>query len=94
MSDKSDSAAEAVLAELGQVVRATRIAKHLTQAELSARSGLSRDTVSRLERGAPVDTSTLARLATALGCRIELRRIQWRAADIRRKYAHLHEDAE
>jgi transcriptional regulator with XRE-family HTH domain len=90
MSDVSAS----TLNDLGIRVRTARIAAGLTQAALSARAGISRDTLSRLERGSPVDTRSLCMVVAALGLRVELHRSQLRAADMRRKYAHLHEEAE
>jgi transcriptional regulator with XRE-family HTH domain len=89
-----DTTVSQYLAELGAEVRKARTAAGLSQTDVSARAGISRDTLSRMERGAPVDTRSLCAVATALGLRVELHRVQLRAADMRRKYAHLHEDAE
>ena len=94
MSDMSDKPPTKGLLELGERLRSARQEARLTQADLSKRAGIARDTLSRLERGEPVDTSTLMRVLTALGYRMELQRTRLRAADMRRKYAHLHEDAE
>jgi transcriptional regulator with XRE-family HTH domain len=46
------------LLELGERLRSARQEARLTQADLSKRAGIARDTLSRLERGEPVDTST------------------------------------
>jgi transcriptional regulator with XRE-family HTH domain len=82
------------LLELGERVRSARRAAHLTQVDLSGRAGIVRDTLSRLERGETVDTSTLVRVLSAMGMRINLEKTQLRAADMRRKYAHVHDDTE
>jgi transcriptional regulator with XRE-family HTH domain len=82
------------LLELGERVRSARRAAHLTQVDLCGRAGIARDTLSRLERGETVDTSTLARVLSAMGMRINVEKTQLRAADMRRKYAHVHDDAE
>jgi transcriptional regulator with XRE-family HTH domain len=92
MSDKKPRPKD--LLELGERVRSARQEAKLTQADLSKRAGIARDTLSRLERGEPVDTPTLTRVLSALGYRMELQRMRLRAADMRRKYAHLHEDAQ
>jgi transcriptional regulator with XRE-family HTH domain len=91
MSDKKNSKH---LLELGERVRSARRAAHLTQVDLCGRVGIVRDTLSRLERGEPVDTSTLVRVLSAMGMRINLEKTQLRAADMRRKYAHVHDDIE
>jgi transcriptional regulator with XRE-family HTH domain len=82
------------LLELGDRIRSARREAKVTQADLSKRAGIARDTLSRLERGEPVDTPTLMHVLSALGHRLELQRIRLRAADMRRKYAHLHGDEE
>jgi transcriptional regulator with XRE-family HTH domain len=82
------------LLELGERVRSARRAARLTQVDLCRRAGIARDTLSRLERGETVDTSTLVRVLSAMSMRISLERTQLRAADMRRKYAHVHDDTE
>ena len=82
------------LTDLGKQVRSARQAARWTQHALCARAGISRDTLSRLERGEPVDTSTLMKVLSALGLKVALEKRELRAADMRRKFAHLHEDAE
>ncbi len=91
MSDMPDkNTQQEALLELGDAIRAARKRARLTQADVCARALISRDTLSRLERGEPVDTSTLVRIAASLGYQITLQHAPQRAADIRRKYAHLH----
>lgn len=53
-------------------IKELRKEKHLTQEELCAKSGVSRQIVSLLESGANVNTTTetLMRLASALECRV------------------------
>jgi XRE family transcriptional regulator, regulator of sulfur utilization len=58
---------------LGLQFRDARTAQGLTQAELSARSGIPQADISRIERGAGNPTeSTLQRLAAVLNQRLEL----------------------
>ena len=92
MSDMADTIRPHGLADLGEQIRTARRAANLTQADLIKRAGISRDTLSRLERGEPVDTPTLLKVLQALNLRLELHRTQLRAADMRRKYAHIHEE--
>jgi transcriptional regulator with XRE-family HTH domain len=94
MSAMADINPSKPLLELGERVRSARRAAHLTQVDLCRRVGIVRDTLSRLERGEPVDTSTLVRVLSAMGLRISLEKTQLRAADMRRKYAHVHDDSE
>jgi len=82
------------LIELGEQIRSARRGAHLTQNGLCARAKVSRDALSRLERGEAVDTSTLMKVLSALDLRIDLSKKQLRAADMRRKYAHVHEEGE
>ncbi len=94
MSDMADIKTQAeALRELGGAVRGARKRARLTQTDVCARAQISRDTLSRLERGEPVDTSTLLRIANSLGYLIDLRPAPLRAADMRRKYAHLHSES-
>ncbi len=48
-------------------VRAARDGLGWTQAELATRSGLSRPTIARIERGDDVSTATLAKVVDCLG---------------------------
>jgi transcriptional regulator with XRE-family HTH domain len=82
------------LLELGEIVRSARRAARMTQVDLCGRAGIARDTLSRLERGETVDSSTLVRVLSAMGMRITVEKMQLRAADMRRKYAHVHDDTE
>ena len=52
-----------------EVLRAIRASLELTQAELAARSGVRRETISRIERSrvTSIDMTVLEKLATALG---------------------------
>jgi transcriptional regulator with XRE-family HTH domain len=94
MSDMADKKTQQeALLELGGALRAARKRAGLTQADVCARAQISRDTISRLERGEPVDTSSLLRIASALGYQVTLRPAPLRAADMRRKYAHLHSES-
>ena len=64
-----------------------------TQQALSARARISRDTIHRLERGEGVDLSSLVALLGAMGQQVAFEPLpQLRAADVRRKFAHLHEE--
>lgn len=59
----------------GLGLRALRLRRRLTQAQLAARAGVSRTVVWRIERGQAdrVTVQTLERVAGALGARIDLR---------------------
>lgn len=51
----------------GTALRKHRLQAALTQQELARLAGVSRITVSRLEKGAPASTYSVRRLADALG---------------------------
>lgn len=53
-------------------IHLARVARAWTQDELAQRSGLSRPTVARIERGDNVSTATLAKVAGALGLRVSV----------------------
>ncbi len=55
------------LGELGERIRAERIAAGVKQRELADRAAVSVDSVSSLENGRPVSTATLQRVLRALG---------------------------
>ena len=57
---------------MGFKVKEIRLAKNISQEELSKASGVSRQTISDLESGEVVNTttSTLAKLADALECKV------------------------
>jgi transcriptional regulator with XRE-family HTH domain len=89
------STPEPALKSMGRSLRDLRKAARLTQADLVARAGISRDTLSRVENGESAETAFVQRIASVLGYQLTLERKPVRAADMRRKYAHLHaEDAE
>lgn len=75
--------------------RALRRRLGWTQAALAKRSGISRDTIHRLERDGLVELASLVALLDAMGQQLAyVARQRVRAADMRREFAHLHEDAE
>lgn len=53
--------------DLGQAIRRARTARHMQQADLAERLGVSRMTVSRLERGEPVNIETAMRALSECG---------------------------
>lgn len=57
---------------MGYKVKEIRLAKQLSQEELCRASGVSRQTISDLENGKSVNTTTatLTKIADALGCNI------------------------
>jgi putative transcriptional regulator len=57
---------EAVLGEIGLRLARLRLDRNLTQPELAAEAGVSRDTVRRLERGHSVALTGLLRVLRAL----------------------------
>jgi transcriptional regulator with XRE-family HTH domain len=70
---------------LGMVIRRLRLRRSWRQADLGAKSGVSRSAISRLERG-HFDTMTLAdvrAVAAALDARVELL-ARWRGGDLDR----------
>jgi transcriptional regulator with XRE-family HTH domain len=81
---------------LGSSIRAIRVKRGWTQQELARRSGVSRATISRLERGhlATFSVDTIRRVAKALEVRVDLVP-RWRAGDLDRllnaKHSQLHE---
>ncbi|MGD0386522.1 MAG: helix-turn-helix transcriptional regulator [Solirubrobacteraceae bacterium] len=58
---------EAVLGEIGERLAALRLARNLTQQELSERAGVARDVIQRLEAGGPVMDANLIRVLRELG---------------------------
>jgi transcriptional regulator with XRE-family HTH domain len=80
----------------GSAIRAVRVRRGWTQQELARRSGVSRSTISRVERGHPGTFSldTIRRVAAALDVRVDLVP-RWRAGDLDRllnaRHSHLHE---
>ena len=57
----------AILREIGRRLRRRRLDRNLTQQVLADMAGLSRTTVSDLERGAPAGMLTLVQVLRALG---------------------------
>jgi transcriptional regulator with XRE-family HTH domain len=98
MSDTEDAAKPSelqfALASLGNNVRRERKRRKMTQTNLCGEAGVSRDTLSRLERGEAVDTTSLMRIVLALRCELSLAKSMLSAAGQRRRYAHLHADEE
>jgi transcriptional regulator with XRE-family HTH domain len=93
MSDEMDK--KTLLKDLGTRFRALREELKWTQQRLSARSGVSRDTIHRLERGEVVDASSLTRLLAAMGQRITFeKKPALRAADMRRLFPDVHEEGD
>lgn len=58
---------------LGDVVREARKKQGWSQGELGEKSGLSRPTIARIEANSDVTTTTVAKVAQALGLKLELR---------------------
>jgi transcriptional regulator with XRE-family HTH domain len=54
-------------ADLGRLVRDARRSRSYRQAELAERSGVSRMTISRLERGGDVGVATVVRVLSECG---------------------------
>lgn len=93
MSAKMDKTS--LLRDFGPRFRALRKSLKWTQARLAARSGVSRDTIHRLERGEVVEVSSLVRLLDAMGQRLTFEpRPALRAADMRRLFPEVHEDGD
>jgi transcriptional regulator with XRE-family HTH domain len=61
-----------LLAQLGAELRFARIQANLTQAEVSARAGVSRQLVNRIEDGRNGEISSFIAVATALGRRLHV----------------------
>lgn len=57
----------------GDVIREARKKQGLSQGELGEKSGVSRPTIARVEANNDVTTATIAKVAQALGLRLELR---------------------
>ena len=78
---------------IGLSLRALRIRRRLTQADLAARIGLSRSALARIERGEVerVTVRTLARVASALGASVSVR-ILWHGEALDRLLDAAHAD--
>jgi transcriptional regulator with XRE-family HTH domain len=94
MSDKSDRhRTNTEVEQVGAAFKGLRQRLSWTQQALAVRARVSRDTIHRLERGGVVDLSSLVALLGAMGQQIGFEaKSQLRAADMRRKFAHLHQD--
>lgn len=57
----------------GDVIREARKKLGWSQAELGEKSGVSRPTIARVEANHDVTTATIAKVAQALGLKLELR---------------------
>ena len=57
----------------GDVIREARKKQGWSQGELGEKSGLSRPTIARVEANSDVTTATIAKIAQALGLKMELR---------------------
>lgn len=57
----------------GDVIRKARKKHGWSQGELGEKSGLSRPTIARVEANNDVTTATIAKVAQALGLKLELR---------------------
>ena len=57
----------------GDVIREARKKQGWSQGELGEKSGLSRPTIARVEANNDVTTATIAKVAQALGLKLELR---------------------
>lgn len=64
---------EAPEASFGDVIREARKKHGWSQAELGEKSGLSRPTIARVEANNDVTTATIAKIAQALGLKLELK---------------------
>ncbi len=56
----------------GQAIRDARKKRGWSQAELGEKSGVSRPTIARVEANNDVTTATIAKIAQALGLKLEL----------------------
>src|SRR5438105_4156896 len=76
---------------LGLAYRALRIRRRWRQIDLSARAGVSRSEISRIERGlgAGVTAGTLQRVAAALDARLDIA-IRWRGEALDRLLDSAH----
>jgi len=64
---------EAERHRFGDVIREARKRQGWSQTELGAKSGVSRPTIARVEANNDVTTATIAKIAQALGLKLELR---------------------
>lgn len=57
----------------GDVIREARKKQGWSQGELGEKAGVSRPTIARVEANNDVNTTTIAKIAQALGLKLELR---------------------
>lgn len=67
------SMGEAEQHRFGDVIREARKKQGWSQVELGEKSGVSRPTIARVEANNDVTTATIAKVAQALGLKLELR---------------------
>ncbi|MFI7590231.1 helix-turn-helix transcriptional regulator [Micromonospora sp. DT4] len=60
-------------ASFGNIIREARKRQGWSQGELGEKSGVSRPTIARVEANNDVTTATIAKIARALGLKLELR---------------------
>lgn len=75
MPDQKQGTDQAVLAELGERVRAARLERNLSQQQLADEAGIGRMTVQRLEEGGSASLRSLIRILRALDELDGLRRL-------------------
>lgn len=64
---------EAEQSGFGDVIREARKKHGWSQTELGEKSGVSRPTIARVEANSDVTTATIAKIAQALGLKLELK---------------------
>jgi HTH-type transcriptional regulator / antitoxin HipB len=81
------------LSELGQAVRAARLAAGLTTVAVAKDSGRSRDVLHRLENGQDVSVSSLLAILSAMQRHIELASVKRPTlSDMQRRFLHLQDE--
>lgn len=76
---------------IGNQVRATRLALGWSQETLADRAEVSRPTVARVERGDDVSTTTVGKLATAMGLTMGLTHVEpCKACEVMRETLEPH----
>lgn len=72
MTEHIDETTGSTMLEMAEKIHNARVGRDWTQRQLALSAGLSRPTVARIERGDDVSTATLAKVAGALGLKVEL----------------------
>src|SRR5258708_6417332 len=67
MKIEAGNSDEVVLGEIGRRLARTRLERNLSQEQLATESGVSKATIERLEKGAPVKSTSLIRVLRSLG---------------------------